>query len=59
MKRAEVWRTFRGAWHVCQFRSDLLARDCASFPTHADALAHALAEVGLATPTNPEPTEAP
>lgn len=28
------------------------------FPTHAAALAHALAEVGL-TPRNPEPMEAP
>lgn len=27
-------------------------------PTHAEALAHALAEVGL-TPTSPEPMEAP
>ena len=38
---------YDGALHVCGARG-----------THAEALAHALAEVGL-TPTNPEPMEAP
>lgn len=40
------------------FFPDVRAEVWEPHPTHAAALAHALAAVGL-TPSNPEPTEAP
>lgn len=60
MKRAVkqvVVRSRPGRWLVVAVEGNyLIVGD--PHPTHAEALAHALHEVGL-TPTNPEPVEAP
>ena len=58
MKRALVRKYGTRCWHVCFSRHGVMIDGCATIPTHAEALAHALHEVGL-TPANPEPIEAP
>lgn len=59
MRRVQVRRNFPGSWSV---QVNALTGDAdwplrvtfhPNIPTHAEALAHALASVGL-TPTNPE-----
>lgn len=71
MKRAEVWKhRYSGAWRVSHWPSGVIIDrhlsigertignlDPREFPTHAAALAHALAEVGLDRPA--EHREAP
>ena len=47
MKRVIVAK-YGADWHVCHVQGAHMIGDCANFPTHAAALAHALAEVGLA-----------
>ncbi|UVY83815.1 hypothetical protein NLU66_16635 [Brachybacterium sp. NBEC-018] len=46
MKRAIVAK-YGFAWHVCHVEHGFMVGDCTNHPTHADALAHALAAVGL------------
>lgn len=55
MKRAKVWRSeFSKEWVAVFYRTEARMSDGWEWhPTQADALAHALHEVGL-TPTNPE-----
>lgn len=57
MTRRALVRKVYDVWHVCHIEHGFLVGDCANFPTHAAALAHAIQAVGLATP--PEHREAP